>query len=279
MPCEIHPRMTAIESISKQLQGCVRDLMSQKVQTATVGTNVNIVADMMARYSLRRIVVVTDQNQLVGVVSQRDVVRSILSTMQSDEEVPVQRIEELISNKKPVSARPEVPLARAAFVLATNKIGCLPVVNDDQKLVGLLSISDILQYFAEDNVEGMESAFQMYSPNSDAKSRSPAYVRKMNGDLVIPLKNIENKRARMDYAVLGYDPPTGRVLVKFVRSTADEAIATKTQDGNLIIPAKGFVRHFSLIGKVTAFEVIDHNQSKFLVLSPKQSITGSHKPN
>lgn len=268
--------MTAIETISKQLQGNVKDVMSVKVHTATVGTHVNIVADLMARYSLRRVVVVDNAKQVLGVVSQRDIVRALMSSMKPEgQEVTHKRVEELISIEKPITVGPEIPLARAAYVLATNKIGCLPVVDGHQTLVGVLSISDIIQYLADDNVEGMETAFQMYSPKNDAKTRSPAYVRKMNGDLVIPLKNIENKRARMDYAVLGYDPPTGRILIKFVRATADEAIATKVQDDNLIIPAKGFVRHFSLIGKVAAFDVTDHNQSKFLVLSPKNAASGN----
>lgn len=268
--------MTAIETISKQLQGTVKDVMSVKVHTATVGTHVNIVADLMARYSLRRVVVVDNTKKIIGVVSQRDIVRALMSSMKPEgHEVTHKRVEELISVEKPITVGPDIPLARAAYVLATNKIGCLPVVDEHQVLAGVLSISDIIQFLADDNVEGMETAFQMYSPKNDAKTRSPAYVRKMNGDLVIPLKNIENKRARMDYAVLGYDPPTGRILIKFVRATADEAIATKVQDDNLIIPAKGFVRHFSLIGKVAAFDVTDHNQSKFLVLSPKNASSGN----
>ncbi|PQO39128.1 hypothetical protein C5Y96_04500 [Blastopirellula marina] len=268
--------MTAIETISKQLQGTVKDVMSVKVHTATVGTHVNIVADLMARYSLRRVVVVDNAKQVLGVVSQRDIVRALMSAMKPEgQEVVHKRVEQLISIEKPITVGPEIPLARAAYVLATNKIGCLPVVDEHRILAGVLSISDIIQFLADDNVEGMETAFQMYSPKNDAKTRSPAYVRKMNGDLVIPLKNIENKRARMDYAVLGYDPPTGRILIKFVRATADEAIATKVQDDNLIIPAKGFVRHFSLIGKVAAFDVTDHNQSKFLVLSPKNASSGN----
>ncbi|GAA4426668.1 MULTISPECIES: CBS domain-containing protein [Bremerella] len=269
--------MTVIETISKQLQGNVKDVMSVKVHTATVGTHVNIVADLMARYALRRVVVVDNTKKVVGVVSQRDIVRALITSMKTEETEDIQhkRVEELISVERPITVGPEIPLARAAYVLATNKIGCLPVVDPELTLIGVLSISDIIQFLAEDNVEGMETAFQMYSPKNDAKTRSPAYVRKMNGDLVIPLKNIENKRARMDYAVLGYDPPTGRILIKFVRANADEAIATKVQDDNLIIPAKGFVRHFSLIGKVAAFDVTDHNQSKFLVLSPKNAASGA----
>ncbi|PQO47812.1 HPP family protein [Blastopirellula marina] len=269
--------MTAIETISKQLQGTVKDLMSVKVHTATAGTHVNIVADLMARYSLRRVVVVDNQKVVLGVVSQRDVVRALIGSQKAEasEAIEHKRVEQLITAERPITVNADVPLARAAYVLATNKIGCLPVVDAENQLVGVLSISDIIQFLAEDNVEGMETAFQMYSPKTDAKSRMPAYVRKMNGDLVIPMKNIENKRARMDYAVLGYDPPTGRILIKFVRSTTDEAIATKVQDDNLIIPARGFVRHFSLIGKVAAFDVTDHNQSKFLVLSPKSAASSN----
>ncbi|MEX0791643.1 MAG: CBS domain-containing protein [Pirellulaceae bacterium] len=264
--------MTAIEEISQQLKGAVKDVMTVQVHTATTGTHVSVVADMMARYQLRRVVVVDEHKKVIGVVSQRDIVRALLTTIgeSGQENRASLHVEQILSVERPITVGPDVPLAKAAYVLATNKIGCLPVVNQDHLLMGVLSTSDLIRHLAGDQIEGMESAFRMYSPTVDSNTRIPAYIRKVNGDLVIPMKNIENRRAKLDFAVLGYDPPTGRILIKFLRTGADDAIQTKIVDDNLVIPARGFVRHFNLVGKSSAFDVADHNQSKFLVLTPKQ---------
>ncbi|MCC9604893.1 CBS domain-containing protein [Blastopirellula sp. JC733] len=261
--------MPSLDTISEKLSGAVRDVMTVKVHTATVGTHVKIVAGLMARHNLRRIIVVDDKKRVIGVVSQRDVVRSMMKPEEADE-LP-REIQQLITRERPVTVSPEVPLAKAALVLATNKIGCLPVVGLRQELRGVLSTSDLIQHLADVQEGEVENSFRMYSPMTEAKVKIPAYIRKVNGDLVIPMNNIKNRKARLDRVVLGYDPPSSRILVKFVRGTVEDAIATKIADNNLVIPAHGFVRHFDLIGKSSAFDVVDHNDSKFLVLTPRQS--------
>ena len=44
----------------------------------------------------------------------------------------------------PITVKPELPLKQAIQVLAENKISSLPVVDDTEKLVGILSETDIL---------------------------------------------------------------------------------------------------------------------------------------
>ena len=81
-----------------------------------------------------------------------------------------------------------------------------------------------------------------------------------------------NKRDQVtDSAVLGYDPPSGRVLVKFVEGgkRSEGAMKTKKVDEHLVISAREFVTHFNLVGKATAFDVSVHKDNLYLVLTPR----------
>jgi CBS domain-containing protein len=55
-----------------------------------------------------------------------------------------------------ISCRPEDTVKSAATLLATNKIGAMPVVNENGKLVGLLSERDIVRAFSLRNCDIMK---------------------------------------------------------------------------------------------------------------------------
>ncbi|MGY8768900.1 MAG: CBS domain-containing protein [Pirellulales bacterium] len=263
--------MPTTATIPDKLNGLVHDAMTVKVHTATVGTKLPAVATMMATHNLRRIIVIDKDKCVKGVISQRDVVRAMITGLKDGEDrFSKLEVQNIFTREQPVTLSADVPLAKAAFVLATNKIGCLPVVGENQELCGVLSTSDLIQHLAGINAENCDQGFKMYDPGSEGKVKKPAFIRKVNGDIVIPLSNIGNKRAKLDQALLGYDPPTGRILVKFVRGNTPEALSTTISEGNVVIPALGFVRQFDLIGKSNAFTIENHNHSRFLVLSPKQ---------
>ncbi len=50
----------------------------------------------------------------------------------------------------PLVVSPQTPLVEAAELLHTHRIGSLPVVEND-KLMGIISVSDILKTFIEQN--------------------------------------------------------------------------------------------------------------------------------
>ena len=115
------------------LTGVVQDIMTTEVHTALCGTSIRDVADKMVEFNLRRIVVVNEHNHVVGVISQRDIPRHFLlgqgntSTEgdQASDVLDAAPIETLITKHEPVAVLPNSPLLKTAFVLATNKIGCI----------------------------------------------------------------------------------------------------------------------------------------------------------
>ena len=138
--------------------------------------------------------------------------------------------------------------------------------------LGVSVTRDLLQRLTGGVSVRLEAAFQMFTPTNTKGSLSPAYIREINGDLVIPLKSLENPQMVDEFAVLGYDPAEGRILVKFHATDApwDGTLPVKKEDACLIIPANMFVSHHGLAGSGTNFDVTMHNQGKYLMLSPRE---------
>ena len=129
----------------------VREVMKKNVVRISADDTLWIVKEIMDLGSVRHIPVV-DRGALVGVVSQRDLLRASLSNIIgiSAEEQKMflegVRIAEVMSTP-PRTIGPDEGIQTAARLMAENKIGCLPVV-DGREIVGILTETDGLRYFA-----------------------------------------------------------------------------------------------------------------------------------
>jgi acetoin utilization protein AcuB len=129
----------------------VRELMSEKVVSISTDDTLRIVQEIMELGSVRHLPVVR-RGELVGVVSQRDLLKASLSNVMG---IPAEeqslflegvRIEEVMSSPA-VSVDPGASVQTAARLMAERKIGCLPVL-EHGRLVGIVTETDVLGYFA-----------------------------------------------------------------------------------------------------------------------------------
>jgi acetoin utilization protein AcuB len=113
----------------------VQDVMTTRVETVLAGESAE---NALQRMRLKRIhhLVATRSGDVVGVVSARDL-ESLGSFRQ------VQTVEEVMTSPA-VTATPDMTLRKAANLLRGRTIGCLPVM-DDRRLVGILTITDVLE--------------------------------------------------------------------------------------------------------------------------------------
>ena len=95
---------------------------------------------------------VVQGGRLLGVVSERDLLRASLSSLTDFQEeahraflhgVEIGRV----MSSPPVVIHPDASVEEAAKLMAERKIGCLPVVEED-RLLGLITETDVLRYFA-----------------------------------------------------------------------------------------------------------------------------------
>ena len=98
------------------------------------GSTVKDALGMMAEYHIGGIPVVDEDNHLVGIVTNRD----LRFELHLDK-----KIDEVMTSKNLVTTHLQTDLAAAAQILQENKIEKLPVVDNENHLVGLITYKDI----------------------------------------------------------------------------------------------------------------------------------------
>jgi len=135
----------------------VRDIMQEKLITISAGDSLSTVQDIMTLGGVRHMPVVHG-GKLVGVVSERDLLRASLSNLTefgTEQRRAFLQVVEItrVMSQPPVVIDPEASVEEAARVMANRKIGCLPVVKGSD-LIGIITETDVLRYFAEVSSEG-----------------------------------------------------------------------------------------------------------------------------
>ncbi len=125
--------------------------MAEKIVTISADDSLSTVEDIMTLGRVRHMPVVRG-GTLVGVVSQRDLLRASLSNLTefgSEQRRAFLQVVEInrVMSSPPIVIDPDASPEAAALVMAEKKIGCLPVVDGDA-LVGMLTETDLLSYFA-----------------------------------------------------------------------------------------------------------------------------------
>lgn len=130
----------------------VRDVMHPEV--ATIGRNDTLaLADQIMEVGrIRHLPVLDEDGRLAGVLSRRDLFRGALASALGYGQHAQQRLFETLFVKDamtpdPRTISPDAPLSDAAEVMASRKIGCLPVMQDDE-LVGILTEGTFVELVA-----------------------------------------------------------------------------------------------------------------------------------
>ncbi|MEE2663798.1 MAG: CBS domain-containing protein [Myxococcota bacterium] len=130
----------------------VRDIMKRKVVTIAAGERLSTVEDIMTLGGVRHIPVVRG-GDLVGVVTERDLLRTSLSNLNqygADARRAFLSAVEIarVMSSPPITIEQAAPVSEAARQMAERKIGCLPVVDETGRFVGLVTETDLLRHFA-----------------------------------------------------------------------------------------------------------------------------------
>lgn len=132
------------------------DLMTVDPQTAVATTSLRRMIEIMKQEGCRQLPVL-DNGQLIGIVTDRDVRLAmnspiVLHNRWQDEELLDTVTAEEIMTPNPITVTSDTPAYRVAEMLSTYKFGALPVV-DDRVLVGIITVTDFLDYVAVDQPE------------------------------------------------------------------------------------------------------------------------------
>ena len=117
---------------------------------------------LMQQQNVRHLPVVDADNRLVGMVTDRDVRSALPSELakgEGNEQIRAQYAHVKVADAMTtdlLTISPSHTLQDAIMLIEQKKVGAFPVVDDDNKLVGVLSVRDLLRAFI--NVLGIGEA-------------------------------------------------------------------------------------------------------------------------
>jgi len=126
----------------------VGDFMTRELLTLKETDDLALAEQMLRLGAIRHLPVVRD-GKLVGLVTQRDLLRA------SATRAARTTVASEIMVREPVTVRPSTPLVRAARAMLEKKFGCLPVCDEDGVLVGIITEADFVR-FAADMVQDLD---------------------------------------------------------------------------------------------------------------------------
>lgn len=116
------------------------------------------VANLMVINDLRRLVVVDEGRNVIGIITQTDIIKNL----NVDSFVSFRKMEQIMK-RKIVSMRKEDSLLRAVELMAQNRISCVPVVEDNRP-AGIITERDITRVIAENSALNNNIEAIMTSP-------------------------------------------------------------------------------------------------------------------
>ena len=132
----------------------VKDRMSTPPVTIIPEIPFQDALKLMREKGYRRLPVVSRSGELVGIVSERDLLyatpspASSLSVWELNYLLSQLQVREIMT-KHVITTTPETPIEDAAEVMATRKIGGLPVVDESNYVVGVITETDIFKALVE----------------------------------------------------------------------------------------------------------------------------------
>lgn len=129
----------------------VVDLMTNDPLTVTVAETVGKAHELMAENNIRQIPVVNGR-ELVGIVTDRDVRAFLSDALLGEPEARDRALKTAVGDimtTEPLFITPDDDLKDAVEMLIEQKFGAIPVVDEAEGLVGIVSYVDVLRSYLE----------------------------------------------------------------------------------------------------------------------------------
>ncbi len=120
-----------------------------------------VVMDAVKLMNDRRVgaVAVVQDAKLVGIFTERDVMNRVVRNEKDPKRTPVSEV----MTKDVVSVKRELPYGEALRIMVDRHFRHLPVVDDDGRVLGLVSVRNLLQHAVEELSHELDSVVNFFS--------------------------------------------------------------------------------------------------------------------
>jgi CBS domain-containing protein len=139
----------------------VGDVMTPHVITMSPHHSFSDAITLMEKHSFRHFLVVDKANRLVGVVSDRDILRMLARTAN----LHGTSVSQFMSRDL-ITVTPDTKLSHAVGKMLSKRINCLPVVDDIKNLCGIITSTDFLKAFRSMQESAEKQAKSPKSPQN-----------------------------------------------------------------------------------------------------------------
>lgn len=145
----------------------VNDIMNTSVKSATAETPIRDIAAIMCFNKISGVPVVDSNNKLIGVLSEKDILRNMFPDVKeimeqggkTDFEAMERDYKDILDKKvgdfmtqTVASVTPDMPLLKAASMMCVKQIRRIPVTDKDNNLLGIISIGDVHKAIFKENL-------------------------------------------------------------------------------------------------------------------------------
>ncbi|MGY3941858.1 CBS domain-containing protein [Aeromonas tecta] len=126
----------------------IKEIMTTRIATVSMDDRLNVIKEIFEQAHFRHLLVI-EEEALVGVISDRDLLRALSPYLDTDAEMnrdteTLNRRAHQIMSRQLVTISPELSLQEAASMMLARHVSCLPVL-ENGALVGIVSWTDLLR--------------------------------------------------------------------------------------------------------------------------------------
>jgi CBS domain-containing protein len=105
------------------------------------------ISNLMKKGKVSSIIIIDQNSEPIGIITERDIVRRVIS----DDKDPKSTKATDIMSRPLITVKEDTDLYDVSKKMVKHKIRRLPVVNDNNTLVGIVTVTDIIKYYHEKN--------------------------------------------------------------------------------------------------------------------------------
>ena len=130
----------------------VEQIMTQEVFKVSMDDTIGTIRGILKSAGFHHLLVVDGRQYLVGILSDRDILRVIspflgtLSENTRDTSVLNRKVHQIMT-RNPVKVQKNTNIKQAANILLSKNISCLPVVSSYGEIKGIITWKDILRRY------------------------------------------------------------------------------------------------------------------------------------
>jgi len=128
----------------------IQEMMESHVITVPEDARLTLAEEKMRQHGIRHLPVVDKEGRLTGLFTQRDLYRILPSRLTEADPIDRAALErhtmKEVMRQAPEALRATDPISQAVALMQEKKYGCVPVVDTEHRVVGIVTAIDILHF-------------------------------------------------------------------------------------------------------------------------------------